>query len=33
MAEAALGDEHEAFKKLLEKARGILTKPWAGENP
>lgn len=31
MAEAALGAEHEAFKKLLEKARGILTKPWAGE--
>jgi predicted KAP-like P-loop ATPase len=31
MAEAALGDEHEGFKKLLEKARRILTKPWAGE--
>lgn len=31
MAEAALGDEHEGFKKLLEKARGILAKPWAGE--
>src|SRR5262249_15071721 len=31
MAEAALGDDHEVFKRLLEKARGILTKPWAGE--
>ncbi len=31
MAEAALGAENEVFKKLLEKAREILTKPWAGE--
>lgn len=31
MAEAALGGEHGSFKKLLEKARGVLTKPWAGE--
>ena len=31
MAEAALGADHDVFKKLLEKARGILTKPWAGE--
>jgi predicted KAP-like P-loop ATPase len=31
MAEAAFGDDHEVFKRLLEKARGVLTKPWAGE--
>lgn len=31
MAEAALGAENEIFKTLLEKAREILTKPWAGE--
>jgi predicted KAP-like P-loop ATPase len=31
IAEAALGSEHEKFKELLNKARQILIKPWAGE--
>lgn len=31
MVEAALGSENEIFKQMLEKARVILTRPWAGE--
>ncbi len=31
MAEAALGSDNQVFKEMLKKARGILSKPWAGE--
>lgn len=31
MAEAALGSDNNVFKLMMEKARAILSKPWAGE--